>query len=94
MADSEQYYSGILTLSGDYADNMLEFGFECNHIIITNDGSGVLTFSWTGQAGSNDGDLSAADKSIAMDGLEKSKLFLKTNNPGDTARVWAWKGQS
>jgi len=93
MADSEQYYSGTLTLSDDYADNQLEFGFECNHIIIANDGTGVLSFSWTGQTGTNDGDISPADKSIAMDGLEKSKVFLKASIAGP-ARVWAWKGQS
>jgi len=93
MADSEQFFDKV-TMTDEFGDTVLNFGFEANHIIIANDGTGVLTFSWNGQTGTNDGEITATDKSIAMDGMEKSKVFLKTDNPGDTARVWAWKGEA
>lgn len=94
MADSEQFYSGKVILTADYSDTQLDFGFESDHLMIANDGTGELTFSFNGQTGTNDGDISALDRSAAFDGMAKSKIFVKTDNPGDQARIWAWKDKS
>lgn len=80
------------TLDGTF--EVFEFGFEADRILVIQDGTGDWVFSWDGKTGTNDGDLIPTDGWIQFDGLEKSRIFIKTDNPGDEARVWAWRRSS
>ena len=92
MPSTENYYSTPTALTANF--QKFDFGFEANHLMIIHDGTGKITWSWNGQTGTNDGDLEAADSWIALDGMEKSRMFVKSDNPGDVVRIWAWKGES
>ena len=87
---TEQKYKKVTTTAA-FADGVVDFGFECDHILMVQDGTGTITFSWDGTTGSNDGEFDQGDKWIQFDGLKKSKVFVKSSIPGDLVRIWAWK---
>jgi len=88
MSDKEFFYKEV-TLQAAY--EKADFGFDSTSVLLIMDGTGDLVFSWSGTSGSIDGVVKAADIFLAMDDLSKSHIFVKGTNPGDVARLFAWR---
>ena len=86
----ENFYKK-LSLTADF--QKFDFEFESDHILIVHDGTGNLVMSWDGKTATNDGDIFSFDAFIEFNHLQKSKIFIKTSNPTDVVRVWAWRSE-
>ena len=89
MAKPESFYEKVTLSNTGFI--LKEFGFESDAVLIIHDGTGNITFSWTGETGTVDGELYPDDGFIALDNICQSRVALQSTVNGDVARVFAWR---
>ena len=89
---SEQNSANIFYSNGTASSTgytlAVAFGFTSRKVMIKNDGTQDITFSFDGAT--DHGLLKNADPMIQFENKQNTQIFFKATTVGSTYRIWAW----
>jgi hypothetical protein len=87
QGSSNIFYSNGTASSTSFTP-AVAFGFTSKKVMIKNDGTQDITFSFDGATAH--GLLKNADPMIQFDNKQNTQIFFRATTVGSTYRIWAW----